>query len=203
MKHLFKSKILPVAMGALTAASFMTAKPAVAQDFFIGQLVLGGWNFCPRTTLAANGALLAISQNTALFSLLGTMYGGDGRTTFGLPDLRGRAPISFGQGPGLSNYQEGSRGGSESFTITTNQMPSHNHRVQATDTIANKKGPGLDFLAKVPSGDESIYHDGPPNKLMDPAMIANTGGGQAVVKRSPYLTLNWCVVTQGIFPSRN
>jgi microcystin-dependent protein len=204
MKYLLKIKSLFLIFGILASLPFMAAKPAVAQATpWLGQLMLVGFNFCPRGWANASGQILPINQNQALFSLFGTIYGGDGRTTFALPDLRGRAPISFGQGPGLSNYQQGSRGGNEYFFINPSQMPSHNHRVQATDTIANKKGPGLDFLAKVSTPDDSIYHDGPPNKLMDPAMIANTGGGQQIVKRSPYLTMLWCVALQGTFPSRN
>jgi microcystin-dependent protein len=204
MKHLFKSKILPVALGTLTAASFMTAKPAAAQvDPYIGQLMFVGYTFCPRAWTDANGQLLPISQNTALFSLYGTTFGGDGRTTFGVPDLRGRAPIHFGNGPGLQSYTLGQKGGNEGFTISEAQMPAHNHDVRVTDQIANKKGPGSDFLAKVPTGDESIYHNGPPNKVMDPAMLTTKGSSQEILKRSPYLAGRWCVALQGVYPSRN
>ena len=204
MKHLFKSKILPVALGALTATSFMAAKPAAAQTYWLGQIVLGGWNFCPRTTLPANGQLLPIAQWNALFSLLGTNYGGDGRTTFGLPDLRGRAAIQNGTGPGLSTYNLGARAGSETTTMTNpNQLPAHSHTVKATDAVADKKGPGNDFLAKGATTADAIYHNGPPNKDMDPGMIANTGSSAPIPVRNPILSLQYCVVTQGTFPSRN
>jgi microcystin-dependent protein len=204
MKHSLKTKSLLLILGTLTTLSFMAPKPAAAQATpWVGQLMLVGFGFCPRSWADASGQLLPINQNQSLFSLYGTMYGGDGRTTFALPDLRGRTPISYGQGPGLANYQQGSRGGQENFTITTAQLPSHNHNVQATDAIADKKGPGLDFMAKVSTPDDAIYHNGPPNKLMDPAVITNTGGNQAITKRSPYLTMRWCVALQGVFPSRN
>lgn len=207
MKRKFKSKILPMALGSLAVASFLVPSQASAQgggNQFLGQLMQVGYTFCPRDWTEANGQLLAISSNSALFSLYGTTYGGDGRTTFALPDLRGRAPIHTGQGPGLANYALGSKAGRESFSLTNaNQLPSHNHNVQATDAPADLKGPGLKFLAKVPSTDESIYHNGPPNKLMDPLMITNTGSSAPVSKRSPYLTMRWCVALTGIFPSRN
>jgi len=183
------------------AFSVMAPKPAAAgNDPFIGELMLFGGNFCPRGWAKSDGQLLAISSNSALFSLFGTIYGGDGRTSFALPDLRGRGPIHVGQGPGLANYTQGQRGGAENLTVQLNNMPSHNHEVQATNQIGNKGGPGTDFLAATGT---LIYHEGPPNRIMDPAMITDTGGGQAITKRSPYLALRWCVALQGTYPSRN
>ncbi len=185
------------------AFSVLAPKPAAAgADPFIGELMLFGGNFCPRGWTNADGQLLAISANSALFSIYGTMYGGDGRTTFGLPDLRGRAPISTGQGPGLANYPQGQRGGAENLTVQTANMPSHNHNVQATNAIADKNSPESDFLA-ITSLTQDIYHDGPPNKIMDTAMITPTGGGQAITKRSPFQVIRWCVALVGTFPSRN
>ncbi|MGV6812978.1 MAG: phage tail protein [Brevirhabdus sp.] len=202
-------------LGATTAALLSSAAfcllgspDAQAQGTeYIGEIKAFGTTFCPRGWTEANGALLAISQNSALFSLYGTTYGGDGRTTFGLPDLRGRAPIGQGQGPALQSYTLGSRGGAESFTLTAAEMPSHNHLVNVTNQSGDRGGPAGDFLA-VPfllptSSRLKLFHNGPANKTMDPAMIGNTGGGQAVNKRSPYLTMRWCVAVQGIFPSRN
>jgi len=203
MKNTLKTKIFSLTAGLMMTSALMAPTPAMAgPDPFIGELMLVGYNFCPRSWADADGQLLSISQNTALFSLYGTTYGGDGRTTFALPDLRGRAPIHNGNGPGLQNYRLGQRGGTESLTVLSSNMPSHNHNVQATDAQGDKKGPGLDFLAKDNNG-VTIYHNGPPNKLMDPAMITNTGGGQAISKRSPFLAMRWCVALQGVFPSRN
>ncbi len=148
MKHTLKIKICSIALGSMMAFSVLAPKPAAAGAFpFIGELMLFGGNFCPRGWTNADGQLLAISANSALFSLYGTTYGGDGRTTFGLPDLRGRAAIHTGQGPGLANYAQGQKGGTENLTVQTTNMPSHNHNVQATNAIANKNGPGTDFLA--------------------------------------------------------
>ncbi|MGV6812977.1 MAG: phage tail protein [Brevirhabdus sp.] len=204
-----KSRILTAAAAALLTGLGLSApqKAHAQSDPFLGQVSLFGYTFCPRGWTEANGALLAISQNSALFSLYGTTYGGDGRTTFGLPDLRGRAPIGQGQGPALQSYTLGSRGGAESFTLTAAEMPSHNHLVNVTNQSGDRGGPAGDFLA-VPfllptSSRLKLFHNGPANKTMDPAMIGNTGGGQAVNKRSPYLTMRWCVAVQGIFPSRN
>ncbi len=189
------------------AFSVLTAKPAAAGvDPFLGELMLFGGNFCQRGWKDANGQLLAISSNQALFSLYGTTYGGDGRTTFGVPGLRGRTAIHTGQGPGLANYRQGVKGGAENLTVQIANMPAHNHNVQATNATADKNGPGSDFLAitKAVNGMEvDIYHDGPPNKVMDTAMITQTGGGQAISKRSPYQVIRWCVALVGVFPSRN
>jgi microcystin-dependent protein len=169
---------------------------------FIGEIMMTGYSFCPRGYAETNGQLLAISQNTALFSLLGTTFGGDGRVTFALPDLRGRVPIGQGQGPGLSSYTLGQVGGAESFTLTVGQMPAHNHGVQATNANADKAGPGSKFPAVEPNL-TNMYHDGPPNRLMNSEMITPTGQNQPVGHRSPYLTLRFCIALQGVFPSRN
>jgi len=201
------SALAPVALAAGISAP---ALPAAAQEFWIGQIVMGGWNFCPRTTTEADGQLLPISQNTALFSLYGTMYGGDGRTTFALPDLRGRVPMHAGSGPGLTTRLQGQKFGTETVTLTTSQMPSHNHIVNSTFSDGDKNGPGSDFLA-VPSDaatgtkydDLDIYHNGPPNRTMDPAMISNTGGNLPHPNIQPVQVIRYCIVLQGLFPSRN
>ncbi len=192
-----------VAIGALLSPS---QAPAQANDQYLGQMILVPYNFCPRGWSAADGQLLSIAQNSALFSLLGTIYGGDGRTTFGLPDLRGRAPIHFGSGPGLQTRNLGERGGAQTHTMAVNEMPSHNHIVNSTNATADKHGPGTDFLAVPYYQDNTklnIYHEGPPNRTMDPAMIQHTGGGAAFNIQSPYLAMRWCIATIGIFPSRN
>ena len=187
----------------LTAVSPRTAT-AQASDPFIGQLALVGFNYCPRGWAEADGQLLPIAQNSALFSLFGTMYGGDGRTTFALPDLRGRAPIHEGNGPGLQPLtSQGAKGGTENFTITENSMPMHSHDVNATNVLADKPGPGGKLLAA-----DSLTYTSPPipegnKRVMDPSMIGFTGNGQPVQKRSPYLVMKWCVSMVGIFPSRN
>ncbi|MFH1796460.1 MAG: tail fiber protein [Pseudomonadota bacterium] len=191
-----------VAAAGIVGAALATPAPANAGvEPYLGEMMLIGNTYCPRGYADANGQILSIASNTALFALLGTNFGGNGQTTFALPDLRGRSPISQGQGPGLSNYVLGQTGGQESFTLLVSQMPAHNHLVNATNSIADKTGPGGKFLA-VASGGVSAYHEGPANKVMDPAMIGTTGGGQPVGHRSPYLTMRWCIAISGIFPSR-
>ncbi len=204
MKPRPKTRLTALLMGAVTALSLSMPSTARAQaEPFVGQLMLFGGNFCPRNWANADGQLLAISQNQALFSLLGTMYGGDGRTNFGLPDLRGRVPLSVGQGPGLSNYVQGAKGGSETARLTNaNQLPQHSHEVMAANKPANKSRPGSDFLGA--NVDVPIYTNGPPDRVMDPGMIGNgPGTSQPFDVRTPYQALRWCVALQGIYPSRN
>lgn len=194
-----------LATAILATGLSLPPEKAAAQEPYLGQLMLFAGNFCPRGWSNANGALLSINSDTALFSLYGTYYGGDGRTTFGLPDLRGRAPVHNGQGPGLSSISIGSRGGVENTTLTVNQMPAHNHIVNATNQLGNKLGPGTDYLADPPpinGVDLQIYHDGPPNRQMDPGMIATSGSGQGFDNRSPLLAMTWCVARTGVYPSR-
>lgn len=173
-------------------------------EFYIGQIFLGGWNFAPRGSSDAAGQLLPIAQWSALFSLYGTMYGGDGRTTFGLPDLRGRCAINKGNGTGLANYREGQKGGAEYFTLTTAQIPSHNHpvQVQASQANANSARPSGRYIANPPSS-EIFTNDTSELANIAGTTSTNTGGGQSVYYRGPYLTLQYCVAMVGIFPSRN
>ncbi|MEP3654447.1 MAG: tail fiber protein [Litorimonas sp.] len=174
-------------------------------DPFIAQITLFAGNFAPRNWAFCDGQLLAISSNTALFSLIGTIYGGDGRTTFALPDLRGRAPIGPRTGPGLSTYREGQRGGQESVTLLPSQMPVHSHTLNATNAPGDKGGPQGKMLA-AGHGDETIYHDTPPSaniRAMASNSIANAGGGQAHNNMQPFLATNYIIALQGIFPSRN
>lgn len=163
---------------------------------FIGQLLCVGFNFAPSGWALCNGQLISISQNTALFSLLGTQFGGNGQTTFGLPDLRGRIPLGQGQGPGLSNYDIGQMGGSESVTLTTAQLPAHNHSVSANSGDANNGSPANTF----PSGGGA--YNTATNKAMNPAMTGQAGGSQPHGNLQPYLALNWIIALEGIFPSR-
>lgn len=188
-------------MAALPIATLMSTLAAAQSEPFVGQLMVTGANFCPRGWARADGQLIAIQTNTALFSLLGTTYGGNGQTTFALPDLRGRGPIHNGQGPGLTNYLQGQIGGTEQLTVGITNMPSHNHAVQATNEYADKGGPGGKFLGSDP--ELHAYHEGPANKIMNSAMITNTGGGQPIAKRSPYLTMMWCIALYGIYPPRD
>ncbi len=203
-----KKLTLCAASAVALASTTLAPQPVKAQsDPLLAQLMLFGGNFCPRGWAGAEGQLLAISQNQALFSLLGTMYGGDGRTTFGLPDLRGRAPISVGQGAGLPNYpNQGAKGGTVSFTLTTATMPSHSHTgtMRASNQQGNAANPNNNVLAINPGGDQMYHVDNSTNNMAaDSLAINNNGGGQSVNKLSPFQVLRWCIATQGIFPSRN
>ena len=167
-------------------------------DPFIGELRCFGFNFAPRGWALCNGQLLSISQNTALFSLLGTMYGGDGRTTFGLPDLRGRVSLAFGQGPGLTNRAQGEQGGTESVVLTAATVPPHTHTVAASSTATTKNPSGA--LPSVTGAGAS--YGTTSDLVMSSAMIGGGGSGQPHDNMQPYVVLNWCIAVEGIFPSR-
>jgi microcystin-dependent protein len=168
-------------------------------DPFIGELRLLPYNFAPRGWALCNGQVMSISQNTALFSLLGTTYGGNGQTTFALPDLRGRTPMSSGQGPGLSSYSLGEVGGAEAVTLNVNQMPAHGHQVNASSNDASSSQPEGNYPASVGSGAYRSDTDG----TMNQGMVGASGGSQPHENRAPYLVLNWCIALEGIYPSRN
>lgn len=169
---------------------------------FLGQIQAFGFNFAPRGWLFCQGQLLPINQNQALFSLLGTMYGGDGRTTFALPDLRGRSIVGFGQGNGLSNLNIGQAGGSETVTLLTANLPAHNHALTATDSDANSDEASSG--ARLGTAGVSIYASGGTGSVVLAAdSTTQTGGGQPFNNRSPYLGINYCIAIQGIFPSRS
>ncbi|KMK67683.1 phage tail protein [Puniceibacterium sp. IMCC21224] len=203
----FLTKIFrsPLAVATFTVLALGGTAQAQSNPY-LGTISTFGLNFCPRGWAAADGQLLPINQNQSLYSLFGTYYGGDGRTTFGLPDLRGRRAISVGQGPGLSAYAQGQRGGIENLTLNDTELPTHNHIVNATNADGTKGGPGTDFLAvaRFPNGDPiNLYSEGPPNRQMDPGMISSTGGGRSFNIVDPYQVVEWCVATVGIFPPRN
>jgi microcystin-dependent protein len=141
---------------------------------------------------------MSIAQNTALFSLLGTTYGGNGQTTFALPDLRGRAPLHFGQGPGLSNYALGQVSGSETVTLTIETMPMHNHALNASTGAKLNTAPAASNI-----GAAQIYTTAALDSVMSPGSIGMAGGSQPHDNMQPYLVLNWCICLFGIFPSRN
>jgi len=158
-----KNKILLISVACLSLGMLPAVSAQAGQDAYIGEIFMTGANYCPRGTANLDGQLLPIAQNTALFSLLGTTYGGDGRTTFGLPDMRGRSAIHAGRGPGLSSVRQGSRGGTENLNLRTGG--------KSTD--------------QTDSGKNLASADRPPSN------------------RDPYLAIRYCIVMQGIFPSRN
>ena len=168
---------------------------------FVGEITMFAGNFAPRGWAFCDGQLLAVSQNDALFSLFGTIYGGDGRTTFGLPDLRGRIPIHAGSGPGLSLRRLGAKAGTEKETITVNQLPSHTHPLQATDG-ANNTQPVGNALGTPTLGDIYIESESDPQNMSGKA-ISNVGSSQDHTNLQPFLCIHFIVALFGIYPSRN
>jgi len=167
-------------------------------DPFLGELALVPYNFAPKGWALCHGQLLPINQNQALFALLGITYGGNGQTTFALPDLRGRVPISSGQGPGLESYALGQMGGAERVAITAGQMPSHNHALNVHNGKSLQTTPTGNLLAN-----GSVYTNEPANGVAAGSAVANAGSGQAHENRQPFLTLNWIIALQGVFPSQS
>jgi len=161
---------------------------------FAGNFAPRGWAFC-------DGQLLAVSQNDALFSLLGTIYGGDGRITFGLPDLRGRVPLHQGTGPGLSPRQIGNKGGSERNTLTVSNLPSHDHSLNGTTNAAGDSSP-LGNVPAVGAGVNLYNNSSSPDVTMDSDMIVSNGGSQPHTNVMPFLCIHFIVSLFGIYPSR-
>ncbi len=169
---------------------------------FLGEIRMFAGNFAPRGWAFCDGQLVAVSQNDALFSLFGTIYGGDGRTTFALPDLRGRIPVHAGDsaGPGLTRRNLGEKAGSEQVTVTTPQLPAHTHAFNAAGAAAEDTSP----LGRVPatSSGPSLYGSAGPLRVMDARAIQNTGGSQSHDNVMPFLCIYFIVALVGVFPSR-
>lgn len=168
---------------------------------FLGEIRLFSGNFAPRGWAFCNGQLLDISINSALYALLGTTYGGDGMTTFGLPDLRGRVPVGQGQGPGLSNRVIGQLAGTEAVTLAANQLPQHTHAPRAVPSSATQTSPANGTWAV--TGGPPAYSSGSPGAAMSSSAIGSAGGGQPHENMIPFLGLSFIIATEGIFPSRN
>jgi microcystin-dependent protein len=168
---------------------------------FIGLIAAVAFEFAPKGWAFCAGQIMPIAQNQALFSLLGTTYGGNGQTTFALPDLRGRAALSSGQGPSLQNYTLGEIGGSETVALSQQQMPPHTHQVGATTSVASIAAVNGNLLADTTI---SAYREGTAGAptLMG-NMVANSGASQPHSNQQPYLALNFVIALTGIFPSRN
>jgi len=191
---------------------------------YLGEIRGFGGNFAPSNWAYCNGQLLPIGQNQALFSILGTTYGGDGRTNFALPDLRGRAPISTGTGPGLMTRKLGSRSGSETNTLNVLQLPGHNHAAAwkqtagvstmpaSTDSATSEEpGPNLHMSLAEAGGKSYIYGNGTPDTQLQNGTatvagtvnVGNAGASQPVNNMQPYLTIHWIICLKGLFPSRS
>ncbi len=183
---------------------------------FIGMIVMFGGNFAPRGWALCDGTLLSISQYQALFSILGTTYGGDGRTTFALPPLRGRVPMHAGSGPGLTPRSLGEKSGWENVTLNTNQIPSHTHTINASGTLrvvredGNTAEPAGAAIANVSPDSTLAYNDSTTpdadaaaGSLQVSAQALNTGGSQHHTNMQPFLAVNFIIALVGTYPSRN
>lgn len=168
---------------------------------FVGEIKMFAGNFAPRGWALCDGQLLAISQNDTLFSLFGTIYGGDGRTSFGLPDMRGRIPIHAGTGPGLSPRPLGSKAGAESVTLTVTQLPAHSHSPQAISGSGSLASPENALWSDASQAHYTTDHN--VDGTMHDAAVLHTGGSQGHNNIMPFVALNFIVALFGIYPSRN
>ncbi|MEM1162897.1 MAG: tail fiber protein [Pseudomonadota bacterium] len=209
-------KIIAVAAAAACLATITTNSPADAgENPFIGEVMMFTGNYCPRGYMDADGRLLSIGEHSTLFSILGTTFGGDGRTTFALPDLRGRMAIGHGYGPGLTDRRMGQKAGTETTTLTNAQMPSHSHVVRdqlsgtlraaaVNGTQANPQGSAL-------AQADGVYSSSNASVAMQPGAVTvdiktkttPAGGGQSFSIMNPYLTMRFCIAIFGLYPSRN
>ncbi len=167
---------------------------------FLAEIKIVGFNFAPRGWAFCDGQILPINQNQSLYSLLGTIYGGDGRTSFALPDLRSRTPIHVGNSNG-QNHRQGSKSGEETHTLTAAEMPQHNHNVQATNDPATSLSPGTGVVLATTAG--NTYGDLTSKVAMKANLISSAGGGQAHDNSQPSIALNFVIALRGLFPSRN
>jgi len=174
---------------------------------FIGQIQPFGFGFAPRNWAQCNGQILSIAQNTALFALLGTMYGGNGQTTFALPNLQSRVPLHAGTSPSGESFFQGEEAGVEAVTLTINTMPAHNHNFLGTSTNADVPVPAdnvaLGTIHQSSANGDNYYAPDTTPQPLNPGSISTVGGSQPHNNIQPYLTINWCIALSGIFPSRN
>jgi microcystin-dependent protein len=171
-------------------------------DPFVAEIRIFGFNFAPRGWAFCDGQLLPLSQNTALFSLLGTTYGGNGNSNFALPNLQGRAPMQPGQGPGLSARSLGESGGEENVTLLQSQIPAHQHTLNVVNDIGEDNGPGpTQGLARSTGG--RLYGASGTLTPMNVSSLSPAGGSQPHNNMQPYLTMNFCIALQGVFPPRS
>jgi microcystin-dependent protein len=174
---------------------------------FIGEIKIVPYNFAPRGWAFCAGQILSIAQNTALFALLGTTYGGNGQTTFALPDLRGRRAYHEGQGPGLSAFDLGEIGGTETVTLLQTELPQHSHTVRAARGATTQPSTSPSSAAwsnEVLGSPQNLpYSDAAADTAMASSSVTSSGGGQPHENRPPYLVLNYCIALEGVFPSRN
>ena len=188
----------------LSVLVFLFTSPLLhAQEGFLGEIRMFGGNFAPRGWALCNGQILAINNNQTLFSILGTMYGGDGRTTFALPDFRGRVAIGTGSGPGLTDVNQGDKWGSENTVLNTNQIPQHTHPVYGVVDDGNQATPQGAFMAGTKSLDPEYSSAGTKVQMNNAVLGTNSTANQPVENREPSIGTNYIICIQGFFPSRS
>jgi len=197
------SRTACVAAAALSLAAWHGAASAQASDPFLGQIMCAGFNFAPRGWAELNGQLLPIAQNTALFALLGTQYGGNGQTTFALPDMRGRVLIHAGQGPGLTLRDQGESAGSEQVTLNNAQLPAHTHTVTPMGSTADATLVSPANGVAATKARTTLYAPGPGTVPMSPTLTSAAGSNAPVPVMQPYVTVRCFIALVGVFPSRN
>ena len=166
---------------------------------FLAEVRMVGFDFAPRGWAFCDGQILPINQNQSLYSLLGTTYGGDGRTSFALPDLRGRTPLHIGRSNGGDSHSLGQKSGEETHTLSVNELPNHRHETMASSVAADAPTPDGHVLASA----NNVWHDATNPVGLRSGTIGSSGGSQAHDNMQPYLVLNFCIALQGLFPSRN
>ncbi|SEN16442.1 phage tail protein [Nitrosomonas marina] len=206
VSHIFRSALLIAFSISLLLGILASNKAqACSSDPMLGSMCVFAGNFAPRGWALANGQIMPISENQALFSILGTTYGGDGRTTFALPDTRGRTIIGAGHGTGLSNYTLGEKGGAESVTLTQSQLPviTPTATVHAQSGNVSTGSPVNNVWAT--DGRQNLYSNTAPDVAMNPGAVTinSFGGDESHENRSPYIAMNWIIALQGFYPSRN
>lgn|SRR5262245_4999637 len=172
-------------------------------DPYVAEIRIVGFNFAPTGWALCDGQLMSISQNTALFSLLGTTYGGDGKTTFGLPNLQGRVPMHQGQGAGLTSRDLGEMGGEPAATLLESELPAHAHSVSANVGGGNQASPVGGVWSSLPGRTPPNLFASSSNTTMSPQAFAKAGGSQPHNNMSPYVVLNFIIATQGVYPARS
>jgi microcystin-dependent protein len=201
--HKLLSRTACAAAAAASLASLSGPAMAQASDPYIGQIMCAGFNFAPRGWAELNGQILSIAQNTALFALVGTTYGGNGQTTFALPDLRGRVLMHAGSGPGLTPRSQGEAAGSESVTLNASQLPSHSHAVTPMGSPADATLQSPANAVPATKARTTLYAPGPGTVPMSPVLTAPAGSSAPVPNMQPYLAIRCFIALQGIFPPRD
>lgn len=170
---------------------------------FVAEIRIFPFNFAPTQWAVCDGQILPLSQNTALFSLLGTTYGGDGKSTFALPDMQDSAPMFYGQGPGLTLHEIGETGGSQTVSLLESEIPAHNHAMKSEVLANGNKGTPSPSTAFAKAAGGAVYETATDGTVMNAGVIAPAGGDQPHNNMMPYITLNFCIALQGVFPPRS